>query len=49
MKRIAAIGIIIVAVVMMAFGFIKYKSEEQKAESTFNDATLVMKYEACYR
>ena len=41
MRRIAAIGIILVAAAMFIFGLVSLLNEETKAESTFYGATMV--------
>lgn len=46
MRRIAAIGIILVAAAMFIFGLVSLLNEEKKAESTFYGATMVMADEA---
>ena len=46
MRRIAAIGIILVAAAMFIVGLVSLLNEEKKAESTFDGATMVMADEA---
>ena len=46
MRRIAAIGIILVAATMLIFELVSLLNEEKKAESTFYGATMVMADEA---